>query len=117
MEEAQRLCDRVLILDHGKILAMGTPRELIEKYCPQKSIEFIVDDATSLESLEVEALSTREIKANHIQVKIKPLNIDQTLLDITTLQAQKKLSFNELRIETQNLEDVFLELTGRRIRK
>lgn len=116
MEEAERLCDRVLILDHGKILALGTPRELIDKYCPQKSIEFIIDRQANLDSLGVEQITTREIRAGQLQVKITPDDIDQTLMGIMTLQAEKKLTFSELRIETQTLEDVFLELTGRRIR-
>jgi ABC-2 type transport system ATP-binding protein len=117
MEEAERLCDRVLILDHGKILAIGRPRELIDKHCPQRSIEFIVNNLDGIDEFSDDDVITREIKMGQIRVKIKSDDIDQALLKLTTLQTQKKLNFSELRIETQTLEDVFLELTGRSIRQ
>jgi len=116
MEEAERLCDRVLILDHGKILALGTPKELVDEHCPKKSIEFIMSQMTDLDMLDIPNIDIRKVRDNRIEVKLRPDNVDEALLKIIEAKKDNRLSFNGLRIKEQTLEDVFLKLTGRRIR-
>ena len=116
MEEAERLCDRVLILDHGKILALGTPKELVDEHCPKKSIEFIMSQMTDLDMLDISNIDIRKVRDNRIEVKLRPDNVDEALLKIIEAKKDNRLSFNGLRIKEQTLEDVFLKLTGRRIR-
>ncbi len=116
MEEAERLCDRVLILDHGKLLALGTPKELIDEHCPQKSIEFVMSQMIDLDMLGIANIEVRKVRENHIEVKLRPDNVDEALLKIIEAKTDNRLSYSGLRIKEQTLEDVFLKLTGRGIR-
>src|SRR6266513_1611827 len=52
MEEAERLCDRVAIIEHGRIIEMGTPDELVQKHCPERTVVFTSDDANVAERLQ-----------------------------------------------------------------
>src|SRR5690606_24548457 len=49
MEEAQRLCDRVAIMDHGRIVDIGTPAELVRRHCPERTVIVVTDDARAEE--------------------------------------------------------------------
>jgi ABC-2 type transport system ATP-binding protein len=115
MEEAERLCDRVVILDHGQILAQGTPRELIERYCPERVLEFHAGPQTDFSFLD-QAVSTMPTSHGQIRVQIRPKHLDHTLLALMTKQDRGELLLKDLRIDGQTLEDVFLKLTGREIR-
>ena len=44
MEEAERLCDRVAIIDHGRIVDIGTPAELVERHCPERTVILVTED-------------------------------------------------------------------------
>src|SRR5438477_30286 len=52
MEEAEKLCDRVAIIEHGRIIEMGTPEELVQKHCPERTVVFTSDDADVTERLQ-----------------------------------------------------------------
>src|SRR4029453_9496653 len=47
MEEAQRLCDRVAIIDHGRIVDIGTPADLVQRHCPERTVIIVSDDSTA----------------------------------------------------------------------
>jgi len=115
MEEAERLCDRVIILDNGKILADGTPRELIETYCPERIVEFSTEANSNLDFLD-ENMSVREISGGHIFVKIRPKNLNSVLSELMSRQENNQMVVKDLRIDGQTLEDVFLKITGKEIR-
>lgn len=121
MQEAQTLCTRVAILDHGKILDIGSPRELIDRHCPGHLIVF----RTSADAEIGEANGTmawdvvsrpdpREASTKFVTLKAEEFEPAMERL----LSARQKGEFmvEELRVERHTLEDVFLKLTGRRIR-
>ncbi|QKG85705.1 ABC transporter ATP-binding protein [Kroppenstedtia pulmonis] len=119
MEEAQILCDRVAILDHGRMIALGRPLELIEKFFPIKKIHIRVQgdiDMRSMEKLpEIISVKKEASQGNHY-VTLESDQSDITLkrLFSNQLPIQK---WSHLRIDQGNLEDVFLALTGRSIRE
>jgi len=105
MEEAQRLCDRVAIIDHGKILAEGTVSELLDRYGDRAvvtaELERAPDGIVSWPG-PLEGLSLR-------------FESDHPMEDIAALSNQG-VSFRSLHVERADLEGVFLNLTGRRLR-
>ncbi|MPZ50657.1 MAG: ATP-binding cassette domain-containing protein [Dehalococcoidia bacterium] len=115
MEEAQQLCSRVAVLDHGAILAMDTPTYLIEQHCPGYLIRFeTVPDAdlTVLEtSFEVELTD-----AARGLVALRADRLEPAMESLMAARRQGLFPVEELQVERKTLEDVFLQLTGRGIR-
>jgi ABC-2 type transport system ATP-binding protein len=105
MEEAQRLCDRVAIIDHGKILALDTVEGLIAQHGGTAVIEgelfAVPEDADSLPGL---------LEGTHLRVET-----DEPLEELARL-SERGVRFSQVRIERADLETVFLNLTGRRLR-
>ena len=115
MEEAERLCDRVMILDHGRVLADGSPRALVEQYCPQRVLEFLAPADASLDFLGPD-VSVSAASAGQHSVRARPPQLEPALQELLARQQSGALQLAELRVSGQTLEDVFLKLTGRRIR-
>ena len=115
MEEAQYLCDRVAILDRGRVLAIGSPSALIHQYCPGHVIRFETradaDLQDSFESVERQTLSpTRDA----VTVRIEAL--EPAMESLMRARREGRCPVENLRVERMTLEDVFLRLTGRAIR-
>ncbi len=109
MDEAQILCDRILIVDHGKIIEQGTPAELIRKHVGQEVLEVNYDE-TILPSLK-EAFPDARIERLGDQMQVftdQPHGVFEGFLSEHKLQ--------NVSIRKANLEDVFLKLTGRGLR-
>ena len=121
MEEAERLCDRVAILDHGQIVALDTPANLIANLEIDERVIFDVTGRWSPETLanlprvtRVETLGERIIvygRANGSN------NYTPLVTDVVNSLTAEGIHFSNLRTEQPNLEDVFLTLTGRQIRE
>jgi ABC-2 type transport system ATP-binding protein len=116
MEEAEVLCQRVAVIDHGKILALGTPRELIDEYVPERAIELALPEQTALSRLE----STPGV--THVDVRdssalIRTADLRESLSALLQETSDDTLDLDTLRIQRGTLEDVFLHLTGRTIRE
>ena len=116
MEEAARLCDRVAIMDHGKIIALGTPAELIESLGADQVIEFSVASA-----LEDDEALTRlpAVKHLHKRGEIYALTVSEIGVALPALLAEIKRQQSEVETLTTHqatLEDVFVSLTGRMLR-
>jgi len=115
MEEAQRLSDRVCILDHGKIVAIDTPEGHIMKLGERNFIEFSCpmspEDIAELNSWNGEPIKMEEEK---VILPTKDLygNLDRLM----KWANQKSIILNDINIRRPNLEDVFLDKTGRRLR-
>lgn len=105
MEEAQRLCDVVAIIDHGKILDMGTVEQLIERHGGKSVVRIEFDASTSLPA---DLPGERD-------GQLLRIDTDRPLEEIARLNA-RGLVFRSLHVERPDLEGVFLNLTGRRLR-
>ncbi len=116
MEEAEELCDRVAIMDHGRILEIGTVAELVSRHFSERAVHFD----------RIDALDDRALAAIQGVVRVKHEDEDETLLytfDVAgtiggLLEATDRLGTEprNLGIRKPALEDVFLELTGRALR-
>ena len=115
IEEAERLCDRVAIVDHGKVIALGTPRELKAHSGGTTRIEVRLSKPASdggLKTLEGVA-DVREIGDTYVIHSHKP---PRTIVDLVKRLETDGNELVSLEIASPSLEDVFIELTGRRLR-
>jgi ABC-2 type transport system ATP-binding protein len=114
MEEAERLCDRVAIIEHGKVIEMGSPAALVKKHCPHRAVVFSCDRDGLPAMLErigsVEAVSSEG--ATH---QVSGTGED-FVTDIIRFVSQQELRVSDFRTVLPTLEDVFLKLTGHGIR-
>jgi ABC-2 type transport system ATP-binding protein len=115
MDEAQRLCDRVAIVDKGKVIALGTPRELIQSLGGTEVVEFTCDQSVDENSLSglpgVHAMKCRNDGAS---LTVEQLHKTLPLL-LHRLQ-EKGCTLKSLSTHHATLEDVFVNLTGRQLR-
>jgi ABC-2 type transport system ATP-binding protein len=115
IEEAERLCDRVAIVDHGQIIAQGTPRELKQASADKTRIEVRLAREESEETLRtLEGVNDcRALNGNYVLHCQRPPQAIVSLVKHLEAQSNELVS---LEISTPSLEDVFIELTGRRLR-
>ena len=114
MEEAERLCDRVAIIEHGRLIEMGTPDELVRTHCPQRSVVFTSDGDGMAERLARAPgmRSTESAGATHTLTG----DGDDFVTDVIAFIAREGIHVRGFRTEIPTLEDVFLKLTGHGIR-
>jgi len=115
IEEAERLCDRVAIIDHGKVIALGTPRELKARSGGTTRIEVRLSKPASdgiLKSLEG-VVDAREVDGAFVLHSQRP---PQTIVSLVKQLEAQDNDLVSLEIATPSLEDVFIEYTGRRLR-
>ena len=115
MEEAARLCDRVAIMDHGKIIALGTPAELIESLGADQIIEFSVTKPLADEPL----MHLPAVSHLHQRDDNYALTVSEIAVALPALLAEIKRQESQLVTLTTHqatLEDVFVSLTGRMLR-
>ena len=114
MEEAERLCDRVAIMDHGKIMALDTPQNLIRNISKETRLIFNVIGNLQLDTLKnIESISKYEKSGDKIIV----YGHDKRMVkDTVNFLVNNNIDFHDLKTEQATLEDVFLTLTGKEIR-
>ncbi|HCS39411.1 MAG TPA: multidrug ABC transporter ATP-binding protein [Anaerolineaceae bacterium] len=118
MEEAERLCDRVAILDHGKIVALDTPRALIGKLAQHERVSFTLDVSITQEIQNaLSVLGKLEVQGDRLTVIGKSTDATQLVTGLVNILSGLALRYSDLRTEQPTLEDVFLDLTGRKIRE
>lgn len=107
MEEAEILCDEIAIMDAGKIIAQGSPTDLLEQHYKNVIIELPIQDFDqNLQKLEHRLLETEGI------VEISTDDVSAILHEL----ASNKAGLNNMKIRQPNLEDLFLDLTGHSLR-
>jgi len=117
MEEAQTLCDRVAVVETGKIIALDTPEALIQQNFKETAIEFDLADETPPEGTfrHLKGVSRPAVREGR-HVTLYTNETMATLNELTNRAQAGDFKFDDLRIRRATLEDVFLKLTGKRIR-
>ncbi len=116
IEEAERLCDRVAIIDHGKIIALDTPQQLIARSSGQSRIEFRAAAALGLGQLRQLSFVESVAESNGTYT-LRSAAVARTLSELIKWLEAEGHELLDLHVTRPTLEDVFIELTGRRIRE
>jgi ABC-2 type transport system ATP-binding protein len=118
MEEAERLCDRVAIADHGKVIAMDTPGELVASIGAGHVVEFPAPVApASVDLGAVRAVEgVRDVRAEDGSVRVQVVDLQRVLPGLLDEVRRQGVPLTELRTHSATLEDVFVFLTGRHLR-
>jgi ABC-2 type transport system ATP-binding protein len=117
MDEAERLCDRVAIMDYGKVISLGTPQQLIATLGGEDIVEFAVDGSASVDVAALTAIGgvqSHRVDAGLHQLSVSGLHRAMPLIFAALTSAGLHLS--EFRTHSATLEDVFVHLTGRNLR-
>ena len=115
MEEAERLCDRVAIMEHGRIIDIDTPERLVATHCPERTVVLETDDVPAAERF-------RRIAGVESVICIdKRFTIcgrgDDLVTEVIHCLSENRIRVTDFRTILPNLEDVFLKLTGHSIRE
>jgi ABC-2 type transport system ATP-binding protein len=118
IEEAERLCNRVAIMDEGKIVAMGTPRELQQKSQEQSRIQIICAQPLIASQLPQwpDAVQTT-VDGDGRSLTVYSTRPARTLFEIMRWLDQQGLQLEDVHLKRPTLEDVFVELTGKKLRE
>jgi ABC-2 type transport system ATP-binding protein len=115
MDEAQRLCDRVAVVDKGKVIALGTPRELIQSLGGTEVVEFTCDNALDA-ALVLGLPGVHSVKTRVDGLTLTVEQLHKTLPLLLTQLQQNGRTLTSLATHHATLEDVFVNLTGRQLR-
>jgi ABC-2 type transport system ATP-binding protein len=118
MEEAERLCDRVAIMDYGKVIALGRPAALIASLGVNHLVEFSSGQAAGMADLAaLQAIDgIRQATAENGHVRIEAVELHRVLPALLEELRRQGVPLTELRTHSATLEDVFVSLTGRHLR-
>jgi ABC-2 type transport system ATP-binding protein len=126
MEEAERLCDRVAIMDHGRVIAQGTPQQLIASVGGEDIVEFAVgsgeagsheDGHAEVDAAELTAIPS--VQSHRVDAGVHQLSVSELHTAVPSIFAALRaqgLHLSEFRTHSATLEDVFVRLTGRNLR-
>jgi ABC-2 type transport system ATP-binding protein len=115
MEEAQRLCDRIAIMDYGKIIALDSPQRLIDSNIKESAIQFKMKDYPGDQVMAGLPDVSKVIREND-DVIVYTNNIPSAISGLLAFASSRSAELSELSVRQATLEDVFLKLTGKRIR-
>ena len=114
MEEAERLCDRVAILDHGRIIDIGTPAELVRRHCPERTVIVATDDSNAQERFRA-IPQVDSVSGEGPRLTIRGRG-DDLVTEVIHCLAEHRMRVSDFQTELPTLEDVFLKVTGHSIR-
>jgi ABC-2 type transport system ATP-binding protein len=117
IEEAERLCDRVAIIDEGKIIEIGTPREIQQRTLGQSRIE--IECEQPVPAGELPAFLTTEkhtLSGDRKSLTVHSTHPARTIVDLVKWIDQLGIGLADIHLKRPTLEDVFIELTGKRLR-
>jgi ABC-2 type transport system ATP-binding protein len=118
MDEAEQLCDHVAIMDHGKKIALGTPRELIASIGAEHMVEFSAGSATR--ALDADGLQriegVRDVRTENGNVQLQVTEMHRAVPALLEELRRQGVPLTELSTHSATLEDVFVALTGRHLR-
>jgi len=114
MEEAERLCDRVAIIDHGRIIDIGSPAELVRRHCPDRTVILVTEDRTDAGRFQA-IPQVQSVDSEGPEFTIRGRHSD-LVTQVIQCVAEHRMRVIDFRTELPTLEDVFLKLTGHKIR-
>ena len=115
MEEAERLCDRVAIIDHGRIVDIDSPAGLVNRHCPERTIVIATEDDGVIGALR-EIAGVDRVTREGASVVMQARSID-VMTRLIRVLADRQTPVTDFRTIVPTLEDVFLKLTGHSVRQ
>jgi ABC-2 type transport system ATP-binding protein len=115
MEEAERLCDRVAIIEHGRIIDIDTPERLVARHCPERTVVLGSDDPRAEERFRAIPGVQSVVRAD-LRFTIRGSS-DDLVTEVIHCLSENHIRVTDFRTILPNLEDVFLKLTGHSIRE
>jgi ABC-2 type transport system ATP-binding protein len=118
MDEAEILCDRVAIVDHGKVIALGTPQQLIGSLGAEHVVEFaLVDGAPPLDDPSLRSIDgVRAVRSVAGGYELQVGELHRAVPALLAMLSHRQLELARLTTHSATLEDVFVSLTGRQLR-
>jgi ABC-2 type transport system ATP-binding protein len=114
MEEAERLCDRVAIIDHGRIVDIGSPEALVQRHCPERTVILVSDDSTAADRFQsIPQVQSVSRDGSQLTIRGQGRNL---VTEVIQCVAEHRIGVVDFRTEIPTLEDVFLKVTGHMIR-
>lgn len=113
MEEAERLCDRVAVIEHGRLIELGTADELVARHCPERTVRLSGDDVTAEAFSGIPEVILAETEEDVLRLVGVGADFISSVIERI---AERRLRVQDFQTEMPNLEDVFLKLTGHSIR-
>ena len=115
MEEAERLCDRVAIIEHGRIIDMDTPARLVTRHCPERTVVLDTEEGSAEERFRMLA-GVESVTRTGAQITIRGRG-DDLVTEVIHCLSENHIKVTDFRTMLPNLEDVFLKITGHSIRE
>ncbi|HEY1423368.1 MAG TPA: ABC transporter ATP-binding protein [Candidatus Acidoferrum sp.] len=115
MEEAERLCDRVAIIEHGRIIDIDSPEKLVARHCPERTVILSTADPNAEEKFRAMSGAQEVLRAD-TRFTIRG-NGEDLVTEVIRCLSENQIRVTDFRTILPNLEDVFLKLTGHSIRE
>ena len=117
IEEAERLCDRVAIVDEGTIIALGSPRELQQRMLGMSRIEVVTIEQVPMNgTLDFPWAEKTTVTGERKTIVIQTSSPAKTLVEVVKWVDHAGLGFEDIHLKRPTLEDVFIEVTGKKMR-
>jgi ABC-2 type transport system ATP-binding protein len=114
MEEAERLCDRVAIIEHGRIVDVDQPARLVDRHCPDRAVVLVTTDGAAAEHLRSVPRADSVVRED-LRITVRGRG-DDLVAEVISCLSEHRIRVTDFRTIIPTLEDVFLKLTGHSIR-
>jgi ABC-2 type transport system ATP-binding protein len=115
MEEAERLCDRVAIIEHGRIVDIDSPEKLVSRHCPERTVVLVTDDVIAEERFRmIPGVEAENGGGGRFTIRGRG---EELVTEVIRCLSENRMRVTDFRTILPNLEDVFLKLTGHSIRE
>jgi ABC-2 type transport system ATP-binding protein len=114
MEEAERLCDRVAIIEHGRIVDVDQPARLVDRHCPERTVVLVTTDGAAAEHLQ-SVPRVDSVVREDLRITVRGRG-DDLVAEVISCLSEHRIRVTDFRTIIPTLEDVFLKLTGHSIR-
>jgi ABC-2 type transport system ATP-binding protein len=116
IEEAEKLCDRVAIIDAGKVIELGTPREIQQRVLGKTTVEVTTQLPPKIDTLPEQIRSEKHVAREHT-LSVQTDTPAPVIVELVKWIEREQLVLVDIQMKRPTLEDVFIELTGKRLRE